>query len=165
MKIILKTLKLLITSLMLILIMFYVYYNYTHKLNLEEYQETLYNVKKEVVDVKNNYHKYKQVNDMEKTYFSLYNFIQGATLDEVKNSHVVNRTIYPLSYFDEEAKSTTCKFLLVFEPTESIVCQITHKNDYIGDIYFSKVNGEWRCEDIFFERKNTLTCKNFIALK
>ncbi len=165
MKIILKLVKVLFASFLLTLMMFYIYYYYTNNKTSEEYKETLYNVKKEVIDVKNNYHKYKQITDMEKTYFSLYNFIQGATLDEVKNSLAIKRTIYPLSYFEEKEKNTTCKFLLVFEPTENIICQITHKNDYIGDIYFSKVNEEWNCEYVSIEGENTLTCRNFLAIK
>jgi hypothetical protein len=167
MKIILKTLKILTASFILSLGMFYFYYYQQNRLELNEYSEALSEAQKELTEVKQSYQKYKQVNDMEKTYFSLYNFMQGASIEEVRDSHILTRTVYPLSYFDEKKSGSQngCSIFIIFEPTEYIVCQLNHRDEYIGDIYFSKINGEWKCEDVYFNKRNTLSCRNLLSLK
>lgn len=165
MKIILKILRVLFLSSFLSLVMIYFYYYQINKINLSDYGKTLTEASNEVNKVASNYSKYKQIQDMEKTYFSLYNFMQGATMEEVKNSHVLNRTIYPLSYFDEnQDENNICKILFIFGPNEKIVCQISHKNNYVGDIYFSKLKGNWTCEDVYLHNKNTFSCRD-LAIK
>ncbi len=167
MQIIFKALKILTASFILSLGMLYFYFHYVNRLDLNEYGGVLDKAQKELVEVKRSYQKYKQINDMEKTYFSLYNFMQGASIDEVKESYVLNRTVYPLSYFDENKNEdkNICSIFIIFEPTEHIVCQLSHKNEYVGDIYFSKINGEWKCEDLYFNKRNTLSCRNLLSLK
>ncbi len=143
--------------------MFYIYYN-NNKLDINEYGETIKKANKEIIEATTSYSKYKQLTDMEKTYFSLYNFMEGATLEEVKRSHVLNRTIYPISYFDDETTHSACNILFVFESSENIVCQLKHKEQYLGDIYFAKSNGEWKCSEVDIPNQKTLSCRD-ISLK
>lgn len=112
----------------------------------------------DTIKVKDNFEYLKQNYIVDTTYASLVYFMQGKTVEEVKEILISKK--YGLSDFGIKFK-TDCDYNFVFDGEEKIICNLNGNLKYSGDLIFKKVSStDWICEYTGDKEKAPKLCLN-----
>ncbi len=120
-------------------------------------QKSVHQAYLDTLKIKENFDYLKQSYIMETTYISLYSFMQGKSIEEVKE--ILSLKKYDLKDFGIKFK-TDCDYQFVFYGEEKIICNLNGNLKFSGDLIFKKLSSnDWVCEYTGNQDKTPLFCQ------